>query len=151
MKESIWGYWIIVLGISVISIMTVLQNYTTTGEQDYVLIKNVMEASMSESVDYGFYRDTGQLKMNAEKFKENFIRRFAQNVNITKTYDIKFYDVYELPPAASVEILTKTNKTSWGTNAGAAEEADVPTRLTGILYTDTNFDPTSYATVGTYE
>ena len=143
MKESIWGYWIIVLGISVVSIMTVLQSYTTTGEQDYVLIKNVMEASMSESVDYGFYRDTGQLKMNAEKFKENFIRRFAQNVNITKTYDIKFYDVYELPPAASVEIVTKSDKTSWGQNSGADEQVDIPTRLTGILYTNSKFVPTS--------
>lgn len=143
MKESIWGYWIIVLGISVVSIMTVLQNYTTTGEQDYVLIKNVMEASMSEAVDYGYYRDTGQLKMNAEKFKENFIRRFAQNVNITKTYNINFYDVYELPPAASVEIVTKTNKSSFGKNEGAATDENIPTRLTGILYTNSNFIPTS--------
>ena len=143
MKESIWGYWIIVLGISVVSIMTVLQNYTTTGEQDYVLIKNVMEASMSEAVDYGYYRDTGQLKMNAEKFKENFIRRFAQNVNITKTYNINFYDVYELPPAASVEIVTKTNKSSFGKNECAATDENIPTRLTGILYTNSNFIPTS--------
>ena len=61
MKESIWGYWIIVLGISVVSIMTVLQNYTTTGEQDYVLIKNVMENAMKLDVplivDGGFGKD----------------------------------------------------------------------------------------------
>ena len=141
MKESVWGYWIIVLGISVVSIMTVLQNYTTTSEQDYVLIKSVMEASMEEAVDYGYYRDTGQLKMNAEKFKENFIRRFAQNVNITKTYNI---NLYELPPAASVEIVTKTNESTFGKfNSGSTDSENIPTRITGILYTNSNFIPTS--------
>ena len=68
MKESLWGYWIVVLGISIMSVMILLQNYTTTNEQDYYMIKEVLEASMYEAVDYGYYRDTGELKMNAEKF-----------------------------------------------------------------------------------
>ena len=69
MKESLWGYWIVVLGISIMSVMILLQNYTTTNEQDYYMIKEVLEASMYEAVDYGYYRDTGELKMNAEKFR----------------------------------------------------------------------------------
>ena len=68
MKESLWGYWIVVLGISIVGVMVVLHNYTTTSEQDYYLIKEVLEASMNESVDFSFYRDTGRLKMNAEKY-----------------------------------------------------------------------------------
>ena len=54
MKESMWGYWIVVLGISIMSVMVLLQNYTTTSEQDYFLIKSVLEASMYEAVDYGY-------------------------------------------------------------------------------------------------
>ena len=78
MKESLWGYWIVVLGISIVGVMVVLHNYTTTSEQDYYLIKEVLEASMNESVDFSFYRDTGRLKMNAEKFTEILLEDFLK-------------------------------------------------------------------------
>lgn len=142
MKESLWGYWIVVLGISIMSVMILLQNYTTTNEQDYYMIKEVLEASMYEAVDYGYYRDTGELKMNAEKFTENFIRRFSETVNINKKYTISFYDIYEEPPAASVSIATTTNQTSFGVNEGAKkDQAAVVNRLTGILYTNSKYRP----------
>ncbi len=142
MKESLWGYWIVVLGISIMSVMILLQNYTTTNEQDYYMIKEVLEASMYEAVDYGYYRDTGELKMNAEKFTENFIRRFSETVNINKKYTISFYDIYEEPPAASVSIATTTNQSSFGVNEGAKEDqAAVVNRLTGILYTNSKYKP----------
>ena len=69
MKESMWGYWIVVLGVSIMSVMVLLQNMTTTNEQDYYLIKSCLEASMYDAIDYGYYRDTGDLKMNQEKLK----------------------------------------------------------------------------------
>ncbi len=141
MKESMWGYWIVVLGISIMSVMVLLQNYTTTSEQDYFLIKSVLEASMYEAVDYGYYRDTGTLKMNTEKFVENFVRRFSETVNINKTYEINFYDIYEEPPAASVSVTTGTQATNYGQDATATENHDVTNRLTGILYTNTNYKP----------
>jgi hypothetical protein len=141
MKESMWGYWIVVLGISIMSVMVLLQNYTTTSEQDYFLIKSVLEASMYEAVDYGYYRDTGTLKMNTEKFVENFVRRFSETVNINKTYEINFYDIYEEPPAASVSVTTGTQGTNYGQDATVTENHDVTNRLTGILYTNTNYKP----------
>ena len=141
MKESMWGYWIVVLGISIMSVMVLLQNYTTTSEQDYFLIKSVLEASMYEAVDYGYYRDTGTLKMNTEKFVENFVRRFSETVNINKTYEINFYDIYEEPPAASVSVTTGTQATNSGNDARGTESNDVTNRLTGILYTNTNYKP----------
>lgn len=142
MKESMWGYWIVVLGISIISVMVLLQNYTTTSEQDYYLIKSVLESSMYEAVDYAHYRNTGKLKMNREKFVENFVRRFSQQVNINKTYKLNFYDIYEDPPAASVSVTTVTNKTNFGQNAGASdEEVNVTNQLTGILYTNSRYNP----------
>ena len=39
MKESLWGYWIIILGIFILTVMMLFNNYTTTNEQDYILIK----------------------------------------------------------------------------------------------------------------
>lgn len=142
MKESLWGYWIVVLGISIMSIMVLLQNYTTTSEQDYYMIKEVLEASMYEAVDYGYYRDTGHLKMNAEKFSENFIRRFSEMVNMNKKYNISFYDIYEEPPAASVSVMTNTNKSSFGQNQGAnGDQAAVINKLTGVLYTNSKYQP----------
>ena len=141
MKESMWGYWIVVLGISIMSVMVLLQNYTTTSEQDYFLIKSVLEASMYEAVDYGYYRDTGTLKMNTEKFVENFIRRFSETVNISKTYQVNFYDIYEEPPAASVSVTTDTQSTNYGDDANATEGNDVTNRLTGILYTNKSYNP----------
>ena len=44
MKESLWGYWLIVLGLLVMVVMMLLQNYSTTSEQDYHLIKEATEA-----------------------------------------------------------------------------------------------------------
>lgn len=144
MKESMWGYWIVVLGISIMSVMVLLQNYTTTSEQDYFLIKEVLEASMYEAVDYGYYRDTGELKMNTEKMVENFMRRFSETVNINKNYRIEFYQIYEQPPAASVAIKTRTDGSNFGQQAGSTESsAEVVNRLTGILYTNSTYAPKS--------
>ena len=141
MKESMWGYWIIVLGISIFTVMMLLQNYTTTSEQDYYLMKEVMEASMYDAVDYGYYRETGRLTMNTEKFVENFIRRFADSVNINKNYKLDFYQIYEEPPAASVKVTTRTNDTNFGNMERATEDVEIVNRLTGILYTNTFYVP----------
>ena len=138
MKESVWGYWIIVLGLSIMSVMVLLQSYTTTSEQDYYLIKNVMEAAMYDAVDYGYYSDTSVFKINSEKFVENFVRRFAEQVNINKDYDIKFYDIYENPPYAAVSV------TASGQNGALiftdnSEGENVTNRLSGILYTTADY------------
>ena len=142
MKESIWGYWIIVLGLSILSVMIVLQNLTVTNQDEYYLLRETLESSMLEAVDYAYYRDTGRFKMDAEKFVENFLRRFANNVNMnTKTYNIRFYDIYEDPPAASVAIATTTGSGRFG-DTNDTEGFNAETRLTAILYTDYGFTHT---------
>ena len=108
MKESMWGYWFIVLGLSIMSVMVLLQNYTTTNEQDYYLIKEVTEAALSDSIDWAHYRKYGEMRIVKEKFVEDFTRRFSETVNINKTYNIRFYDIYEAPPKVSVKVTTKT-------------------------------------------
>ena len=107
MRESYWGYWIILLGIFVIVIMMLVSNVTTTNTQDYYLVKEVTEASMVDAVDYAYYRTTGELKINSEKFVESFLRRFADNVELN-TYQIDFYGIYEAPPKVSVKVTTKS-------------------------------------------
>lgn len=140
MKESVWGYWLIVLGISIIGLMMFLQNYTTTSEQDYYLIKSALEASMYEAVDYAYFRDTGRFKMNTEKFVENFVRRFSETVNINKTYKVDFYKIYEEPPAASVSVTTSQSG-DFGQSQSAIDDAQITNRLTAILFTTKDYNP----------
>ena len=130
MKESLWGYWLILLGIVIITVMILLQNYTTTNQQDYYLAKEITYAAMYDAVDYGYYEKHQELKIIKEKFVENFIRRFAENAVLNKTYTINFYSIYETPPAVTIEIKTNTGEFLVG------EEninANVTTRLTAIL------------------
>ena len=140
MKESLWGYWIIVLGVSILSIMILLQSYTTTSEQDYYLVKNILESSMYESVNYGYFRDTGGLKIDAEKLVENFVRRFSDTVNISKNYTVAFYDIYEEPPAASVAVVASTEDSNFGISQTGTTNTIVSKRLTGILYTNGKYE-----------
>ena len=110
MKESLWGYWIVVLGLFVLVVMMLLQNYTTTNQQDNYLLKEVTDAAMEEAIDLAHYRKYGEVRIVKEKFVENFIRRFSETVNINKTYTIDFYDIYEAPPKVSVKVSTKTEQ-----------------------------------------
>ena len=109
MKESLWGYWIIILGIFILTVMMLFNNYTTTNEQDYILIKEVTEASMADAIDWSHFRKYGEMRIVKEKFVEDFTRRFAETVNINKKYNIRFYDLYEAPPKVSVKVTTKTD------------------------------------------
>ena len=157
MKESLWGYWIIVLGISIIAVMILLQNYSITDEQSFFLAKETLSSAMKESVDYGYMADYpeavtvenhtsttnyGKLKVNREKVIENFIRRFADTVDIQKSYRINFYTVSEIPPAMSVEVLANTSASTFGQwEAGNDTNVITSSRFTGILFTTTHYNP----------
>ena len=157
MKESMWGYWIIVLGISIVSVMILLQNYSTTDEQTFFLVKESLQNAMKEAVDYAYIedsgkaidvntgtRDYGRIKINKEKFVENFIRRFSDSVDISKTYEINFYYISEMPPAASVSVTAKTGSTNFGKSQTAADEqVEATSRLTGILFTTGSYNPSA--------
>ena len=109
MKETLWGYWIIVLGLFVVVVMMLLQSFTTTSQQDYYLLREVTNASMHEAIDYAHFRRTGEVRIVKEKFVENWIRRFAETVNINREYTIRFFDIYEAPPKVSVMVATATD------------------------------------------
>ncbi|MBQ6686926.1 MAG: hypothetical protein IJN03_00190 [Bacilli bacterium] len=130
MKESYWGYWLIVLGIFVIVVMMLISNLTSTNTQDYYLIKEITQASMLDSVDYAYYREYEEVKINKEKFVESFIRRFTDSATLSSTYEVSFYEIYEAPPKVSVKVSSSSNTFNI---AGDAESFDIVNKLDAIL------------------
>ena len=130
MKESLWGYWLIVLGIFILSVMLLLQNYTTTNEQDVYLIKEITDAAMGDSLDLAHYRKYGEIRIVKEKFVVNFVRRFSETININKNYKISFYDIYEAPPKVSVKVATTTGDI---TIEGTTDSYAVVNKLDAVL------------------
>lgn len=102
-QSSYWGYWLIVMGVAIVGLMISVQGVTTNTTQDYYSIKELTEASMLEAVDYGYYRDYNEVKINKEKFMEVFVRMLSQQIT-NETYEVNFYEIYEAPPKVSVEI-----------------------------------------------
>ena len=109
MKNALWGYWLVLLGVFIVIIMLLVQNLTTTNTQDYYLVKEITEAAMVDAVDYSYYRTHGEIKINKAKFIESFLRRFSENASTSTVYTVSFYGVYEAPPKASVEVKSKSN------------------------------------------
>ena len=130
MKNAYWAYWLILLGMVIVVIMLLVQNLTTTSTQDYYLIKEITEASLVDAVDYSYYRDYGEIKINKEKFYESFLIRFAETASLSTTYTVSFYGVYEAPPKASVEIKSKSNSFNV---VGDATSLDMVERIDAVL------------------
>ena len=54
MKETYWGYWLVLLGIFVIGVMFLVNNISTTNTNDYYNLKEVTQAAMIDAVDYSY-------------------------------------------------------------------------------------------------
>ena len=130
MKESMWGYLIIALGIVIVAVILLVQRLTTTNEQDYYLSKEIIKGAMLDAVDYGTYEKTGKLVMSKEKFVAVFTRRFAESVNPDREYTLDFYDIHEYPPKATIKISTKSGETVIKDNM---LDLDINTYITSIL------------------
>lgn len=130
MKETFWGYWIVILGIFVVVIMLLIQNVTSNSQEDYYTLKQISEAAMVDAVDYAYYREYGELKINKEKFYESFIRRFCDVASLTSKYEVTFTGIYESPPKVSIEVLSNTDQYLIGTDS---TEFDMASRIDAIL------------------
>ena len=130
MKEAQWGYWLVILGVFVVVVMLLIQNVTSNNTESTYSIKQISEAAMIDAVDYAYYREYGELRINKEKFIESFLRRFAESASLTTEYKIKFAGIYEAPPKVSVEITSKTQSYSIGTSS---ETFDMTSRVNAIL------------------
>ena len=86
MKESYWGYGLILLGILVIGVMLLVNSSTTGTTQDYYMLKEVTQASMIDAVDYSYYRLYGDVRISKQKFIE---KMKASIVNVDKLRDVE--------------------------------------------------------------
>ena len=59
---------------------------------------------MYDAFDLAMYRKDRSIRIDREKFVENFVRRFAENASLARTYEIKIYDVNEEPPKVSLQV-----------------------------------------------
>ena len=133
MKESMWGYVILMLGIMIIAVIFFVQRLTTTNEQDYYLSREILRASMFDAVDmgsFGLNNDNDKIVISKEKFVAVFTRRFAESVSPDRTYQLDFYDIHEYPPKATVKITTNTGETVVN---DSSFDLDVNTYLSGVL------------------
>lgn len=131
MKESFWGVFIISMGLIGIAFVFLFQNITNTDEHNMQLLKETTEAAMYDAVDLGAYRKDGTVKINREKFVENFVRRFAENASLARTYVIEIYDVNEMPPKVSL----KVSSTEKGNVTGEIVTFDIQNKIDAILET----------------
>lgn len=131
MKESVWGYAIIVLGILAVGIIWFFANTTRTDQHNYNLLKETTEAALIDSLDLAAYRLDGTIRIEEEKFVENLIRRFAENADLSNTYVIEIFDVNEEPPKVSLRVSSKKDTTA----TGEIVEFDMVNHLDAILET----------------
>lgn len=104
MKESFWGAAVVGVGLFSIFFIYFFQSITNTDEHNYHLLKETTEAAMIDAVDLAYYRSTGHVRIDREKFVENFLRRFAESATLSNTYKIEIYDVNEEPPKVSLKV-----------------------------------------------
>lgn len=110
MKWSFASVGLIMIGLFGIVIILLFNEITVSNEQDYYTLKDATEAAMIEAVDVAYFRLTGEIKMNQEKFVENFTRRFAETSTFGQgNYGIEFYQISEIPAKVSLKIVDPTN------------------------------------------
>ena len=131
MRESFWGVLVLFLGITSILLIYFFQNVTNTDEHNYFILKETTEAAMYDALDLTSYRQTGLIRIDREKFVENFVRRFAENANLARDYKIEIYDVNETPPKVSLKILSVQS----GNVTGEIVNFDIENKLDAILET----------------
>ncbi len=129
MKESFWGILIAGVGILMIFLIYFFQSLTNTDEHNYILLKETVEASMYDSFDLASYHASGAIRIDADKFAESFVRRFAENANLARNYKIEIMDVNEEPPKVSVRV--QSNESSNFT--GEIMNFDINNKIDAIL------------------
>lgn len=130
MNKGMLTVGIIVLALMSLLLINVLSNYETGGELDYYLVRETTEAAMSDAIDVEYYRLNLLIRMDKEKFVESFLRRFADNVDNTRSYSVKFYDINEVPPKVSVKV------DSYTVLSFDEQQANISTSYDAIVETD---------------
>lgn len=115
---------IIVLGVLTLACVNLVQNYQSGNELDYYLLEETTEAAMLDAIDTSYYRYSGIIRMDREKFLESFVRRFAESVNNDRNYKVRVMDLNETPPKVSVEVNSSTVATFNSEDLGITNKID---------------------------
>lgn len=134
MNKGMLTVGIILLSIIALLLINVLTNYSTGTELDYYLVKETADAAMEDSVDRTYLRTCGLYRIDKEKFVESFIYRFVNSIDNTREYDIKFYDINEVPPKVSIKVDSLT-VLSFKTDEDKKEAIDITASYDAILET----------------
>lgn len=108
MNKGILTVGIIMLAVMALVLINLITSASTGSELDYYLVKETAEAAMEDAIDIKYYRENGTIRMDTEKFVENFLVRFADHVDNTRNYTVGFYDLNEVPPKVSVQVESST-------------------------------------------
>ncbi len=135
MNKGMLTVGIILLAVISLLLINVLTNFSTGGELDYYLLKETTDAAMVDAVDIAYYRENQLPRIDKEKFVESFLRRFANSVDTTRSYSIKFYDINEVPPKVSVKVDSLTVLSFDG------KAANISTKVDSILESNNIGDP----------
>ncbi len=135
MNKGMLTVGIILLSLMALLLINVISNYSTGGELDYYLVKETTEGAMEDAVDLEYYRLNSLIRIDKDKFVESFLRRFADNVDNTRSYYVSFYDINEVPPKVSVKVDSLTVLSFSG------EAADISTNIDAIIESDYTEDP----------
>lgn len=133
MKEAFWGTFVFLIGLICIFFIYFFQDITNTDEHNYNILKETTQAAMIDAVNLDYYRTNKSFKIEREKFVENFLRRFAENATLSKSYVIKIYDVNEEPPKVSLTVSSAAGGIDF--SAGEIVNFDIVNRLDAILET----------------
>ena len=136
MNKGMLTVGIILLSIIALLMINVLTNFSTGSELDYYLVKETTDAAIEDAIDETYYRTCGLYRIDKEKFVESFIYRFANSVDATRDYRIRFYDINEVPPKVSVKVDSLTVLGVKPNGKGEAEAADITTSYDAILETE---------------
>lgn len=156
MNSSFWGYFLVLLGMLGIVIINISTNLLMTNEQDYYILKETAEAAMIDAFDMRAYREglgydevvpendkssmycvtgvPGTIRIIKEKFVENFVRRFANNIDMARKYKIIINDIDECPPKVSITMISSQQFDFTGMfTTERVDDAAIVNRLTAIL------------------
>ena len=142
MRYSFLGIGFIILGMFGLIGLVLFETITVNNESEYYVLREAIEASMLESIDWACYHlepeeggcNEDEVKIIEQKFVENFTRRFTASIvgDVTE-YKIEFYDIIEKPPKVSVKITGKTGEYFFDSQGENGTSFDIQNSLTGIL------------------
>ncbi len=146
MKYAYLSLGMILYGMVGLGFIVLFENVTINNESEYYVLHEAVEASMYESFDMMYFRETnGQdVKIIEEKFVANCTRRFFNSISgAGNGYTLTFYDIIESPPKVSVVANSSTDSYS-AVGLGGEDGFDIKNALSAILEYDNIFGVVTY-------